>query len=230
MARVVALIPCAGQGKRMGAGVSKPYLEVYGRPLLAYTLEVFQMHPLIEGIVLVVEEGLVDYCCREIVDKYGFTKVNSVVVGGKERQDSVMCGLACLDNDTEWVAVHDGARPLISSTTITKALHAAFASGAAVVGVPAKDTIKVVAKDLTIIDTPDRRNLWQIQTPQIFKRRLLERAYNQAAEEGWLGTDDASFVERLGEKIKLVEGEYSNIKITTPDDLIYFKAMLKGGD
>lgn len=230
MARVVALIPCAGQGKRMGAGVSKPYLEVYGRPLLAYTLEVFQMHHLIEGIILVVEAGAVSYCCKEIVDKYGFAKVKTVVAGGRERQDSVMCGLACLDKDAEWVVVHDGARPLISSETITKALHTAFSFGAAVVGVPAKDTIKVVAKDLTIIDTPDRRNLWQIQTPQIFQRQLLERAYNQAAEEGWIGTDDASFVERLGEKIKLVEGEYSNIKITTPDDLVYFKAMLKGGD
>jgi len=230
LARVVALIPCAGQGKRMGAGVSKPYLEVYGRPLLAYTLETFQKHPLIEGIILVVEAGAVSYCCEEIVDKYGFTKVKSVVVGGKERQDSVMCGLAYLDKDTEWIAVHDGARPLISGDIITRALHTAFEADAAVVGVRVKDTIKVVGQDLTIIETPDRHKLWQIQTPQIFRRQLLERAYIQAAQEGWLGTDDASFVERLGQKIRMVEGEYLNIKITTPDDLIYFKAMLKGED
>lgn len=230
LAKVVALIPCAGQGKRMGAGVSKPYLEVHGRPLLTYTLDVFEKHPLIDGIILVVESEAVSYCKEEIVSKYGYKKVQAVVAGGKERQDSVMLGLACLENDTEWVLVHDGARPLINLDTITRAVNTAFVKKAVVVGVRVKDTIKIAAPDLTICATPDRQILWQIQTPQVFKRDILEQAYNQAASEKWIGTDDASFVERFGEKVYIVEGEYSNIKVTTPEDLIYLNAMLKVED
>jgi 2-C-methyl-D-erythritol 4-phosphate cytidylyltransferase len=230
LAKVVALIPCAGQGKRMGASVHKPYLEVRGRPLLTYTLDVFQKHPLIDGIVLVVESDAVRYCNEEIVKKYNFSKVQSVVPGGEERQDSVFCGLSCLDNDTDFIVVHDGARPLITEDIITRALKTATAKGAAVVGVRVKDTIKVVDTDLSIGATPARHTLWQIQTPQIFKRKLLVQAYEQAISEGWTGTDDASFVERLGEKVYIVEGEYTNIKITTPDDLIYLNAMMKVED
>ncbi|PKM86006.1 MAG: 2-C-methyl-D-erythritol 4-phosphate cytidylyltransferase [Firmicutes bacterium HGW-Firmicutes-12] len=230
MAKVVALIPCAGQGKRMGASVRKPYLEVHGRPLLTYTLDVFQKHPLIDGIVLVVESDAVKYCNEEIVYKYGYTKVQSVVAGGEERQDSVLCGLACLAEDTGWIVVHDGARPLIKEETITKALQTAFEKGAVVVGVRVKDTIKVVSSDFSICKTPERQTLWQIQTPQIFRRHIMVQAYEKAVSEGWTGTDDASFVERFGEKVYIVEGEYSNIKVTTPDDLIYLNAMLKVED
>lgn len=230
LAETVALIPCAGQGTRMGAGIRKPYLEVCGRPLLTYTLDVFEKHPLIDGIVIVAEAEFVPYCRQEIVEKYGYTKVLAVTAGGAERQDSVLLGLKRLPEETAWVAVHDGARPLIAPATVSRALEAAFAQGSAVVGVPVKDTIKIVDEGLTVVQTPERRRLWQIQTPQVFPRKLLVQAYERACAEGWQGTDDASFVERLGEKVYLVEGDYTNIKITTPEDLLYMKAVLKVED
>ncbi|MDX9872301.1 MAG: 2-C-methyl-D-erythritol 4-phosphate cytidylyltransferase [Clostridia bacterium] len=230
LAKVVALLPSAGQGTRMGAGVKKPYLEVHGRPLLTYTLDVFEQHPLIDGMVIVTEAEYVSYTQREIVEKYGYTKVLAVTAGGRERQDSVLCGLKILPEETQWVAVHDGARPLVSAGIISRVLEEAWAKGSAVAGVRVKDTIKKVGGDLSITETPERRLLWQIQTPQVFRRELLVQAYERAAAEGWTGTDDASFVERLGEKVYLAEGAYTNIKITTPEDLIYLQALLEVKD
>lgn len=227
MAKVIALIPCAGQGRRMGGSVNKAYLKIHDRPILAYTLSKFQEHPLIDGIVLVVGGDAVDYCRQEIILKFGFNKVQAVVAGGQERQDSVWQGLCHINEDTEWVVVHDGVRPLITLETITKALQTAFEKGTAVVGVPVKDTIKVVNPDLTVRDTPPRHSLWQVQTPQIFRREQLVLAYRTAAYEGWQGTDDASLVERLGEGIQMIRGEYSNIKVTTPEDFEFLKAMIK---
>lgn len=227
MAKVTALIPCAGQGKRMGGTVSKPFVEVIGRPLLTYTLDRFQEHPLIDEIILIAREDAVKYCREEIVDKYGCSKVKAVVAGGKERQDSVANGLACIEDRTEWVVVHDAARPLVTIDTITRALQTAFEKGNAVVGVPVKDTIKKVNPDLTVQETPDRQNLWQVQTPQVFKRSVLELAYREAALKGWQGTDDASLVEKLGIKVYMVKGEYSNIKVTTPEDLIFLQELIR---
>jgi 2-C-methyl-D-erythritol 4-phosphate cytidylyltransferase len=211
----------------MGGTVSKPYLEVNGRPLLSYTLEIFQTHPLIEEIIVIVQPGDIAYCREEIVDRYGYNKVGAVIAGGKERQDSVSRGLLLLGSAVEWVAVHDGVRPLVSGATITRVLRAAFEKGAAVVGVPVKDTIKIVGADMAVRSTPDRRTVWQVQTPQVFRRELIMRAYEKAEAEGWRGTDDSSLVERLGEKVFMVEGEYSNIKVTTPDDLVFIKEMMK---
>ena len=227
MAKVSALIVSAGQGKRMGGCVSKQYLEVAGRPLLAYTLDKFQGHPLIEDIVVVTQEEERAYCQQEIMEKYSFTKVSGIVSGGKERQDSVYRGLLALPEDTEWVVVHDGVRPLITSEVITRVMEAAFAKGAAIVGVPAKDTIKVITAEQMVRETPLRQTLWHIQTPQVFKKELLVRAYEEAIASSWVGTDDASLVERIGVPIIVVQGEYDNLKITTPEDLVYFKEMLR---
>lgn len=227
MAKVTALIPCAGQGKRMGGPVSKPYLEVNGRPLLAYTLEKFEKHPLVDEVVLIVHQDAVCYCQKEVVDKYGFSKVKEITGGGRERQDSVAAGLSLLKEDVKWVIVHDGVRPLITEEIITKAIETAFELGSAVVAVPVKDTIKVSNPDFTVKETPERCFLWQVQTPQVFDRDVLVRAYEEATRNGWQGTDDSSLVERLGVKVHLVEGEYSNLKITTPEDLRYFKEMLR---
>jgi len=227
LAKIVALIPCAGQGKRLGAGVSKPYLEVNGRPLLAFTLAAFQKHPLVDALVLVAEAEAIEQCWLEVVKKYDFTKVSAIVAGGRERQESVLNGLRSLSKDTKWVIVHDGARPLISEQMITNSLETAKAKGSAVVAVRAKDTIKEVSEDLIVAHTLPRRSLWQAQTPQIFEYSHLLKAYEMAEEKQWVATDDASLIEKLGEKVYIVEGDYSNIKITTPEDLIYFKAMIK---
>lgn len=227
MAKVTVLILGAGRGTRMGGNVDKQFLEVNGCPILAYTLAEFQNHPSIDDIVVVTGEKDLEYCRTEIIGKYGFSKVSKIVPGGKERQDSVLAGLLALAQDTEWVAVHDGVRPLITQKTISDVLKVAFAKGAAIVGVPAKDTIKVVNPDLTVQNTPPRASLWHVQTPQVFRRELLVKAYTEAAEAGWLGTDDASLVERLGAPVYLVQGDYTNLKITTPEDLAFFQQLLK---
>lgn len=226
--RVAAIIPAAGQGKRMGTSVSKSYMEILGRPLLAYTLDKYQNHPLIAEILLVVQAKDIEYCRNDIVGKHGLNKVKKIIAGGAERQDSVANGLAALDPEVEWVLIHDGARPLIDGQTISQAVETAWACGAAVVGVPVKDTIKVVDENLTVQNTPDRQSLWIAQTPQVFRRDILQEAYRQAALDGWLGTDDASLVERLGVKVKMVRGRYDNIKITTPEDLLFFRESLGG--
>jgi 2-C-methyl-D-erythritol 4-phosphate cytidylyltransferase len=230
LGKVTALIPCAGQGKRMGGRVSKQFMEVDGRSLLAYTLAQFEQHPLIDNLVLVTREEDIDYCWQKVVKKEAFTKVTQIVAGGKERQDSVYQGLLALSEETEWVVVHDGARPLISTAAITAVLKTALAKGAAIIGVPAKDTIKMLNPDLTVQETPPRELLWHIQTPQVFSRELLLRAYREAAEEGWQGTDDASLVERLGVKVHLVQGDYNNIKITTPEDFVFLQEILRTRD
>jgi 2-C-methyl-D-erythritol 4-phosphate cytidylyltransferase len=227
LAKVSALILGAGQGKRMGGRVSKQFLEVEDRPLLAYTLDKFQGHALIEEIIVVTQEEDIDYCWQKIIYRYNFTKVNKIVSGGKERQDSVYQGLLALPDDTEWVVIHDGVRPLISMSVITNALTKAQEKGAAIVGVPAKDTIKVVKHDFMVQETPPRKVLWQIQTPQVFKKELIVKAYQQAVKLGWQATDDASLVEKLGASVFVVQGDYNNLKITTPEDLVYFKEMLR---
>ena len=228
MANVVAVIPAAGQGKRMGTSVSKSYMEILGRPLLAYTLDKFQSHSLIAEIILVVQESDLDYCQKEIVQRYGFVKVTKIIAGGSERQESVAKGLAALGPGVEYILVHDGARPLIDGQTISQAIEAAINRGAAVVGVPVKDTIKVVDQELLVQNTPERHTLWAVQTPQVFRRDILERAYQEAEIQGWIGTDDASLVERIGEQVYMVRGSYSNLKVTTPEDIIYVREILEG--
>jgi 2-C-methyl-D-erythritol 4-phosphate cytidylyltransferase len=223
LAKVSALILSAGQGKRIGGRVSKQFLEINGRPLLAYTLDQFQSHPLIDNMIVVTQEEFIDYCRQKIINKYGFAKVTKIVSGGKERQDSVYQGLLALAEDIEWVVVHDGVRPLVSTPVITDVLRAAFEKGAAIVGVPAKDTIKVVKDDFMVQETPPRKALWQIQTPQVFKKEVLVKAYQEAQAAGWVGTDDASLVERLGVPVFVVQGDYDNLKITTPEDLVYLR-------
>lgn len=225
--KVTAIIPCAGQGKRMGTAVNKLFLDLGGRPLLAYTLDMFQSNSLIDEIILVVSPDDMSFCRREIVDKYRLTKIKQLVPGGKERQESVHNGLLNLDNKTELVLIHDGARPFLKKAVLERAVDAGLKKGAAVVGVPAKDTIKTVNSDLSIKETPDRQYLWQVQTPQIFRKEIISRAYREAAKKGWTGTDDASLVEKLGIPVYMVMGDYMNIKITTPEDLIFAGEMLR---
>lgn len=219
-----AVIVAAGQGKRMGTAESKQYLQLQGKPILVHTLEVFEQMAEVAEIALVVGEGDVQRCLAWR-DQYGLAKLRHVVAGGAERQHSVALGAGALDSGLQWVMVHDGVRPLVCVEDIRTCCQAAEQSGAAVLAVPVKDTIKQVEGGL-IEGTPDRSKLWAIQTPQAFRRELLEQAHRQAAMEGFLGTDDASLVERLGAAVAVAEGSYTNIKITTPEDLPWAELLL----
>ncbi|MDZ4184402.1 MAG: 2-C-methyl-D-erythritol 4-phosphate cytidylyltransferase [Desulfuromonadales bacterium] len=222
----IAIIPAAGTGSRMQAGVNKQYLLLAGRPILFHTLALFAAHPRIDRICIVVPAGEIDYCRSEIVERYGLAKVSAIIAGGLTRQDSVANGLlGCNAADDDLVIVHDGARPLLGVADLDALLDAAAQSGAATLGVPVKDTIKEV-QDGVIVATPERSSLWQVQTPQIFRYQLLLAAHRQARIDAFAGTDDAMLVERLHHPVTMVAGSYCNIKITTPEDLAIASAFL----
>ena len=224
---VIILVPAAGTGSRMGAAVNKQYLTLDDRPILAHTLQLFDAHPAVDDIHVISPPAEIDYCRREVIERYGFAKVRSVVAGGAERQDSVRNGLLAVGAAPEDILlIHDGARPFFPAALIPQVVETASRVGACVVGVPVKDTIKEVADSL-VLGTPDRRRLWQAQTPQAFRFDLIHEAHTRAARDGFGGTDDAALVERLGLPVAMVEGSYRNIKITTPEDLILAEAFLK---
>ncbi|HJV36640.1 2-C-methyl-D-erythritol 4-phosphate cytidylyltransferase [Geomonas sp.] len=229
MKKIFALVPAAGMGKRMGAGSNKQYLLLDGMPILAHTLRVFQDAPFIDGIYLVSPEQEIPYCRSEVVERYGFSKVKALVAGGSERQHSVMNGLSAMEgaDQDDLVLIHDGVRPFVPVAVLKEAAAAAAEFGGAVVAVPAKDTIKVAREGL-VVETPPREELWLAQTPQAFRYGLILDAYRSAAEAGYLGTDDASLMERLKRPVKVVLGDYRNIKITTPEDMLLAEAFLKG--
>jgi len=226
---IFALIPAAGMGKRMGAGSNKQYLLLDGLPILAHTLRVFEQAPFIAGIYLVIPEAEIPFCLSEVVQRYGFSKVRQVVAGGAERQHSVLNGLSAMAGlaDDDLVLIHDGVRPFVSVDLLRRAAAAADEFGGAVVAVPVKDTVKV-ARDGIISQTPPREELWLAQTPQAFRYGLIRSAHASAAADGYLGTDDASLLERQGWPLHIVPGDYRNIKITTPEDMLLAQAFLKG--
>ena len=215
-----AIVLAAGQGKRMHTKIQKQFLEIKGYPVLYYSLRCFQDSPLIEDIILVTGEGSVLYCQKEIVDKYGFTKVTKVIPGGKERYDSVYQGLLACEN-SDYVLIHDGARPFITEEILERGLTGAEETGACAVGMPSKDTVKIVDESGYIAETPDRNKVWMIQTPQIFQYALIRNAHESIRTREMSNvTDDAMVVEQeTGIKVRLAEGSYQNIKITTPEDL-----------
>lgn len=222
---VIALIPAAGTGKRMGGDRNKQYLKIGGEPILAHTLGVFDEIDLISEVFLIVPQEDCAYCC-DLIDEISFTKPLRIIPGGKERQDSVKNGLDAIYN-CDIVLVHDGVRPFVTEDIITRAIDETIKCGATVVAVPPKDTIKSADQDRNIIETLDRKKLWQIQTPQTFKYEVLKEAFDKAYKDGFYGTDDASLVERMGHKVHIVEGSYQNIKITTPEDMMIGEAILK---
>ena len=228
MDKVTAIIVAGGSGKRMGMAIKKQYILLNKKEVLAHTLEVFNKATLIDTIILVVSEEEIEKVRVEIVEKYALHKVKKIVAGGAERQDSVYNGLMATSEDTKYVMIHDGARPFIKEAILKKALEVTLEKGATVVAVPVKDTIKVVdCKESKVIDTPDRSTLWSIQTPQTFTKELLLKAYEYAKSEGLVVTDDSMLVEAYGKSVYIVEGDYTNIKITTPEDLIIGEALLK---
>jgi len=225
--RTVAIIPAGGAGRRLGSAVAKQYLLLDGVPVLARTLKIFQQSTIIDEIILVVPQEDLISARRQLVDKYGLTKVIAIVAGGKERQDSVRNGLYAIAGICDVVIIHDGVRPLLTCEMISKVVAAAKNGGASSMGVKFKDTVKQTADSDTVEATLPRNNLWLTQTPQAFSFDVLQKAYAAAASDKFYGTDDASLVERIGVKVKMIAGSYENIKITTPDDLIIAEAFIK---
>ena len=226
--RCVAIVLSAGQGKRMHSKVQKQFLEIQGYPVLYYSLRCFQESPLIQDIILVTGEESISYCKEEIVQKYGFTKVSAVIPGGKERYDSVYAGL-CECRDCEYVLIHDGARPFVTEEILKRGLQKVKETGACVIGMPSKDTVKLSDEEGYVKETPNRKCVWTIQTPQIFLYSLIREAHDSIRQKDMSKiTDDAMVVEQeTGAKVALAEGSYQNIKITTPEDLDIAEAFLK---
>ncbi|OGX07353.1 MAG: 2-C-methyl-D-erythritol 4-phosphate cytidylyltransferase [Omnitrophica WOR_2 bacterium GWA2_47_8] len=221
--KIQAIIPTAGLGKRLKSKTLKPFIPLKGKAILAYTLRPFQRSSLIDSVIVVAHAGSIKRV-QDLIKKYKLTKVVKVVPGGKTRTESVSHGLRASDADTDLLVIHDGARPFLTKALLEKAVKEAQAFSAAVVAVPVKQTIKVIApRKREVKKTLNRDSLWEIQTPQIFKREILVKAYQRSNNHA---TDDAALVERLGVKVKIVMGDYRNIKITTREDLEIAKAFL----
>ena len=226
MGKVTAIVLAAGKGKRMGTEVAKQYLEVHERPILYYTIQAFEQSD-VDEILVVVGKGEEEYCQEEIITKYGFRKVTKVVSGGKERYDSVYQGLMAAD-DSDYVLIHDGARPCVTKQLINETIEQVKEKKACVVGMPVKDTIKVVTKDGVISGTPDRTTLMITQTPQAFDYEIIVKAYDRMYESSCEGvTDDAMVVEMMLKKeVYMIPGAYENIKVTTQEDLKIIEQFL----
>jgi 2-C-methyl-D-erythritol 4-phosphate cytidylyltransferase len=224
--RTAAIVPAAGSGNRMGRELSKQYLSLGGTPLLVHALNVFERCPLVDALIVVVPPPDVDSVRTELLPPWNLKKLAGIIPGGKERQDSVRAGIEALDRETGLVVIHDAVRPFITVGLIENCIRAAAEEGAATVGVPVKDTVKEVAADGRVMRTCDRNLLWLTQTPQAFRRDIIENAHRVAVRDGYRGTDDTSLVERLGIAVRMILGDYGNIKITTPEDLVIAEALV----
>ena len=224
--KVCTLIPAAGKGSRMAHSLKKPYLKLAKKPILAHTIQQFEQNTAVDAIFVIVDETDFSECRKTVLEPYSFTKVQELVAGGETRQMSVYNGLRALSADVDFVIVHDGVRPFVTDETISDCLTAADEYGAAVAAVPVKDTIKLANENRFITETPKRERLWAVQTPQVFRKALLEEAHQTAEERQLTGTDDAALVEQLGIPVKLVMGSYANLKITTPVDLRVAEVLL----
>lgn len=225
--KYTAIVLAGGSGKRMNTDVHKQYLLLEGKPVLYYSLKAFEDSS-IDDIVLVVGAGEIPYCQENIVNRYGLKKVSAIVEGGKERYHSVYEGLKAAEG-TDYVLIHDGARPFVDTGMIEHVMEEVKKYEACVVGMPVKDTIKIADRDTFAVDTPDRKYVWMVQTPQAFSYPLIYRAYtDMLQQEDESITDDAMVLERMtNRKVKLLEGSYRNIKITTPEDLLIAEAYLR---
>ena len=221
---ISAIVLAGGRGKRMNYHKSKQFIEIKGKPVLVYTLEKFIYNKSIDEVILVLPEDEVDYCKKEVLQKYSL-KVDRIVIGGKERQDSVFNALEAMEK-ANIVLIHDGARPFISEKIIEEGIKYANIYGAAAPGVTPKDTIKIKNEDNISVDTPDRNTLVAVQTPQCFKYDEIYQCHRKIKEENAIVTDDTSVVERYGHKVYLYEADYTNIKITTPEDLILAERLI----
>lgn len=239
MAEVTAIIVAGGSGSRMGSSqIPKQFLKLLGVPILVHTLRIFDQCRIIDRMLLVTRQADIQRC-QQFLHTFQIKKVDAIIEGGKERQDSVLNGLAQVKPCTDIVVIHDAVRMFVTEESIDASIRAARRYGASVVAVPVKDTIKAVAaspprpesghQDFWVTKTLDRQELWQVQTPQTFQYRLIWEAHQQAREIGFHGTDDAMLVEHFGHPVTIVHGSYRNLKITTPDDLLMAETFLAHG-
>ncbi|CEP90957.1 2-C-methyl-D-erythritol 4-phosphate cytidylyltransferase [[Clostridium] sordellii] len=220
------IIVAAGTGSRMKKDINKQFIKLDNKEIIAYTIDKFYINNEIDDIVVVIKKDEEDYFKENILEKYNFKNIK-IAYGGEERQDSVYNGIQKLDKNCEVVLVHDGARPFVTEEIINNSIQEAKKHNAVVVGVKVKDTIKVVGEEGNIVDTPNRKYLWSVQTPQVFKYDIITKAYENAYNENYYGTDDAMLVEKIGYNVKMIEGSYDNIKITTQEDLNFGEQILR---
>lgn len=231
--KAAVIITAGGLGKRFGEKgdnlLPKQFIPLSTKPIIAHSIETFESSDFIKEIILVVPENWIKYTKAQIVDKFDIKKVLKVIAGGTERQDSVRKGLSSLSTNPDIVAVHDGVRPFITVDIIDQVITEAANSGGAIAAIPATDTIKQSSTEQIIEKTVARNKIWFAQTPQAFKYKILMHAFEKASEDGYLGTDEAELVERIGKEVKLVLGSKNNIKITTPEDLKLGELILDSG-
>ena len=220
------VIVSAGRGSRMKADINKQFLKLQNKEVIAHTIDKFYNNENIGEIIVVVREDEAEFFKINIIKKYGYKNIK-IANGGSERQDSDYNGLKMVDENCKIVLIHDGARPFVNNETIDSAIESAKENKCVIVGVPVKDTIKVIDENNNVCDTPDRSTLWSIQTPQVFDYSLIMKAHEKAREDNYYGTDDSMLVEYFGQKVKVVEGSYNNIKITTPEDLKIGEEILR---
>jgi 2-C-methyl-D-erythritol 4-phosphate cytidylyltransferase len=226
--KIIAIIPAAGAGVRMETNRPKQFLDLDGSPVLVRTLEVFQECPAIDSIILITPDQDVEYARKEIVHTYGLTKVEKVVPGGERRQDSVRLGLEAWEGHDGLVLIHDGVRPLVPADLIVRAIDAAKENRAVIPALPAKETVKEVNENALVVKTYDRRKIWLVQTPQVFRYQDILMAHQRAIKENWEEvTDDALLMEKVGIPVKVIEGSEDNIKVTTPRDMELARFLLK---
>jgi len=227
--RVAAIIPAAGEGRRMGGAVPKQFLQIGGREILARTLAVFEACVAIDDVWVVVAAEQCALCQSTIVERYGLRKVRGVVAGGTTRQESVWHGLQQVAQAVGLVVVHDGVRPFVTELLLQQTLDHANRFGAAIAAVPLKDTLKRVSAAGTVEATVPREHLWRVQTPQAFQHALLRRAFQHAWQQGLQATDEAGLIEAIGNAVRIVPSYEHNVKITTPDDLVFCEMFLREG-
>lgn len=220
------VIVSAGKGSRMKSDLNKQFLKIGNKEVIAHTIDKFYNNENIDEIIIVIREDEKEFFQENIINKYGYKNIK-IAFGGKERQDSVYNGLKEVDEKSKIVLIHDGARPFLTNEIIKKSIECAKEYNCAIVGVPVKDTIKIVNEKNDVCDTPNRSTLWSIQTPQVFNYSLIMKAHKKAKDDEYYGTDDSMLMEYLGYNVKVVEGSYNNIKITTPEDLKIAEEILR---
>lgn len=224
--KATVIVPAAGRGRRMGEEVNKQYLQLQSKPVLAYTLSACFAAKCFQTVIVVVTPGEEEIFHRDVLLPWFPTQDIMVISGGKERQDSIYNALNAVPLDTEFVCIHDGARPLIKPALFQRCLETAMKHGAAIAAVPVKDTIKVTNDEGIVTETPPRQTLWSVQTPQVFRRDWLQDVYKRAYQDNYYATDDAGLLERYGYSVRVIMGDYENLKVTTPEDLLLVAALL----